>query len=303
MMRWLTANWPLKLLSLAIAIVLWVFVRVEARNELALRVPLQYANIPEQLVMISDPEPELQVVVEGPGTLLASLERESQTYKIDFEDARPGRQEVRISTDRIRLPRGVHVLRVVPSVIEVEFAQTERKMLPVRAILAEDSIAPGYEIGNVEIEPERIEIVAAKTELAGLEALETETLPLHGAKTDWSGVVQLKTDALHIKSITTREVDVYVKVVPVMVERLIADVPVQVRGPREQYRLSPDRATVRVFGPENLVKKLTPEAVEVYVNVRRPISGRARLPVMVDLPEQVALMDIQPSEVIVERTN
>lgn len=293
---WFSNNLWLKGLSLTIALVIWVFVRVEQMGEVLLRVPVRYVGVPESLVVVGDTVPEVEMVVEGPRTLLAQLDREGQSYTVDLSDAKPGIVQSRIRAESINLPRGVSIVRIMPAVIETELRPTQSKRLPVQARLT-GNVAPGYEISNVEIEPDSVEVVAAAGDLDGVAAVRTVPINIEGQKSDWSGVVELAIDEWNIKSITTREVDVFYQVVPKMVENRIDDVPVIVRGPNGGYRVVPASVRIRVMGPENLVSKLSRESLTAVVDVRQVLSGASELPVTVRLPDQVVLLAVEPQRV------
>ena len=46
---WITNNWHLKIVSLVLAVMLWMAVANQASSEIGLEVPLEYRNIPRQL--------------------------------------------------------------------------------------------------------------------------------------------------------------------------------------------------------------------------------------------------------------
>lgn len=293
---WLTENFWLKGLSFLIAFVLWVFVRVEEKAELVMRLPVQYTDVPEELVIVGDPVPEIQLVVDGPRTLLTQANQNVRPYTVSLEGAEEGSQQVRIRPEKIDLPRGVEVVRVLPSLIETSLAPAMRKRLPVRARLVGDLVS-GYEISSVELEPERIEVVAARSELQERDAILTEGIDIEGRKSDWSGIVNLDLDGLHVKSITTRQAEVYVEVVPKMVERTIEEVPVAVRGVEDGYRLEPSAITIRVMGPQNLLEKMSAESIRGYVEMRSPLRTATERSVVVDLPDQAVLLSVSPDRV------
>lgn len=300
MIRLLSDNWGLKLLSVVIALVVWIFVRVEERSEQILRVSVLYSNLPESLVVVGEQVPQFQLVVEGSRSLLAQIQGGLNPYTIDLGGSSPGIQEFRIDVEKVQLPRGVNVVRIVPSLIEVDLREVQTYRLPVKAILAPDSIADGFEIANVEIEPSIIEISVAKGELDGKEVLRTEMIPMKQRKSDWSGVVAIASDTTHIKSMTTRDVEIFVQVVPKMVERSINDVPIAVRGLDNRYAPRQKTATIKIVGPETLVKRLTVDTVSAYVQVKNPLPAAARLPVFAGLPDQIVLLEIIPAEVVVD---
>ncbi len=295
---WLTNNLGLKLVSVSLALLIWIFVRVEEKGEVVIRMPVRFTNVPEQLVIVGDPVPEIQVVVEGPRTQLAQVEPGVLPYSIDLAEVDPGTHEFRIDPREISLPLSVHVVRILPSIIETTLEQARTYRLPVQARLT-GTLAEGFEIAAVEIEPESVQLVAARGQLDETDALQTEPIALDGKKSDWSGIVQIELDGLDLKSVTTREAEVFVQILPKMVNREISGIPVSVTGFDGQLRTKPASVGVKVMGPENIVKRLAPDNIRGYVEVQRPPATTTQVPVYVDLPDQVVLISVNPARVSV----
>ena len=52
--RLLFHNWPLKLFSLLLATALWITIASESTSEIAIDVPLEYRNVPENAEIIGE---------------------------------------------------------------------------------------------------------------------------------------------------------------------------------------------------------------------------------------------------------
>lgn len=295
----LRRNGSLKVLSLFIALMLWLFVRAEEDAELVLRMPVRFVNVPEEMVIIGDTVPEIQIMVQGPRTLISQVERAVPPYSIDLGLAEVGAQQFRISPERVSLPRRVEVSRVIPSVIEVELRAVQAYRLPVQARLA-GNLAPGHEISEVDIEPALIEIVTARGELDEAEAIRTDPIDVSGRRGDWSGLVPLDLGRLNLKSITTREVEVFLQIVPRMAERELGGVGVEVQGPGGPYRVVPATVGIRVMGPETLVRNLNADNLTAVIELDGATSTVQRRAPRVRLPEQVVLLEVRPAQVEIQ---
>ena len=64
MPSFLVRNWHLKLLSLAVAAGLWLFVAVGERSQLALAAPVEYVGLPDDAVLLPDPRDRVELQVE-----------------------------------------------------------------------------------------------------------------------------------------------------------------------------------------------------------------------------------------------
>lgn len=297
--RWttlVTENLWLKALSVGIALVLWIFVRAEEKGEVILRLPIRFLDIPEELVIVGDPVPQVQIVVDGPRTLVSQVDRVVQPYAIDLANSEAGTVEFRIAPDQISLPRGVEISRIMPSVVRVELQRTKRYRLPVQARLT-GTLAPGYEVGGVEIEPSTIEIVTARGELDGVETIRTEPISVQDRRSDWNGSIPLDLSGLNVKSITSREVDVFLRVIPKITERRLTGVPVEVRGPGGPYGARPRTVDLRIMGPEGLLRNLSPASLVATVDLPGALNRTSPQPLRVRLPDQVVLLEVLPARV------
>ena len=116
--RIFTDELPLKILSLVLAVTLFVLVRNDKDATSGAYVKVIY-TLPEDRVLVSDPVPEVKVSVRGPWTKLQHLDRSLEPLHIDL--TRVHTPEVRIDEDMIKVPAGVRVSSIVPSEVHVEF--------------------------------------------------------------------------------------------------------------------------------------------------------------------------------------
>lgn len=299
--RWLKEDLGTKMISLSLALFLWIFVHIEERGRMVLRTTLQLINIPENLMVMSDLPGEIQVTVEGPKTMLSVLNPRLSPYRIDLKDVRPGITRIQVSPHNLRIPRGIDVVEVSPSTIMIELKETQTARIPVRVKL-QGSPPAGYVINNVEIVPPQVEVIAPREVFAHLRFLYTEPVSLEGVTGTKTWIVPLELGDLKIKGITTQEVEVTLEIEPRTVEMEIAGVPVKVRGDEgSYYRAYPPRVTIRVRGPEPIVaplKRTPPEAVVTLPP--KPHPRASRYPVKIELPSGITLIQITPKEVLVK---
>lgn len=73
--RWLTRNWLLKLIALALSFLIWASYTSEPYEEIGLSVPIEFQNIPGGLEISGDVPIQTIVRVRGRSTLLRRLSR------------------------------------------------------------------------------------------------------------------------------------------------------------------------------------------------------------------------------------
>lgn len=111
-------NGRLKLLSLALAVMLWFVVVWERPDEADFTARVVY-TVPAGFV-IKGPSPEtLQVRVSGPKILLARLAARPVEAHCDLSGAVPGAVVFTNLERLVQLPRGLRVVRVQPATVDL----------------------------------------------------------------------------------------------------------------------------------------------------------------------------------------
>lgn len=110
----LTDRWRLKLLSLGFAVGLWAFVAAEDRGEALYTVPLD-VEAPPGFEVTSLGTETVEVRLEGRRQVLARLRDTGLRARVTVREARAGEVQVRILPRDVSVPRGVRVVRVMPT--------------------------------------------------------------------------------------------------------------------------------------------------------------------------------------------
>lgn len=115
-------NLGLKLLSLLLAALLWLFVTAGEEKEVSFRAQVVLRNIPTGLTVAGGPPPAVDVRVRGSNVLLAKVRTERPTLYLDLRGAAEGATEFPNLAPMLGLPEGVIVTRLSPAVIVVRLA-------------------------------------------------------------------------------------------------------------------------------------------------------------------------------------
>src|SRR6476659_8784786 len=108
-LRIFTDELPIKILSMVLAITLFVLVRNDKDATSDAYVKVIY-TLPEDRVLVSDRVPEVKVSVRGPWTKLQHLDRAIEPIRIDLTKTRA--PDVRIDDELVKLPAGVRVASI-----------------------------------------------------------------------------------------------------------------------------------------------------------------------------------------------
>ncbi len=176
-MRFVTENIGWKLLSLAIAVLLWISVSSEPELASFVSVPVQYKDIPEDLEIASDVVESVTLELRGPsGELRDFAENNRAAAVLDMRDARAGERTYTITEGNVRLPRGLRLVRAVPAQIRFDFETRVPRTVPVRARFT--GAQPGYEVAQVLITPRTLTITGPQTRVERVQAAVTDPIDL-----------------------------------------------------------------------------------------------------------------------------
>jgi YbbR domain-containing protein len=180
MIRRLTENWILKLISLTFALILWFFVMGERRLEIGYAVPLETENVPAGLMIANELPSTIDVRISGPRTLLMNLQPQDIRIAVDLGDVQPGVTSFKRLEERLNLPWALRVTRMSPAFVDVRLERIEEKMVAVRPVLI-GTPAQGFRVTTVQSSPLQVVVAGAENELAQVSEITTEAIDIEGA--------------------------------------------------------------------------------------------------------------------------
>ena len=289
----------LKFLSIALAVLLWLVVSGEQIVERALRIPLEFTNLPAHLEMVGDTPAAVDVRVRGSSGALSRLGQGDLVAVLDLRTARTGRRLFHLTGGDVRTPFGVEVVQVSPSNVAVAFEVSASRIVPVVPAVEGDP-AEGYVVGTVTAQPATVEVVGPESALENLTEAITEPVIIEGA----SGLVResvtigVPDPAVRLREPRAAEVTVTVTAAPV--EQRVEGVPVTLRNGRgAEAAVTPARVTVVVRGAREAVDALTADAIDASVDLEGLGQGQVQLPVRVTPPQHVMVVRVEPPQVLV----
>src|ERR1700730_15931565 len=104
---WAFRHLVLKLLSVALAVLLWMVVAGEETVERGLRIPLELQQFPPGLELDGEPPSLVDARVRGASGTLSRLSSGDVVAVIDLRGAREGRRVFPLTPDPVRAPFGV----------------------------------------------------------------------------------------------------------------------------------------------------------------------------------------------------
>jgi YbbR domain-containing protein len=289
-------NFGIKVLSIALAALLWGLVAGQREAERALRIPLEYRNIPEHLEMLGEPASLVDVRVRGSSGLLGELRAADLVAVLDLSAARAGKRLFHLLPDDINVPTGVSVLQVTPSVVSLTFEFSAVRTVPVVPDV-EGEPAEGFVAGRVIADPAMVEVMGPQSAVQQVTEATTDPVSIAGARATVRDTVTIGLPDSAARLRHPRTGTVTVEIAPAPVDREIARVPVRLQGldARRRATLGPQTVAVHVRGAAGAVAGLGPESLKLYADVSGLGRGRYNLPVRFEPNNDYTITRVEPA--------
>src|SRR5438128_9000842 len=187
---WITHNWHLKIVSLILAVMLWMAIANQASSEIGLEVPLEYRNIPPQLEITGDMTNTVQVRLRGSSNVITDITAKDIATTIDLANMKTGEKIVALSPQNVQAPFGAEVIRVNPSSVRFSLERTVEKTVPiVPTVLGQPS--DGYELGKVLVSPGTVEVEGRERRVNTLASIATVPIRIDGKQSNIEQTVDL----------------------------------------------------------------------------------------------------------------
>jgi YbbR domain-containing protein len=295
--------WPfrhvgLKVMSLGIAVVLWMTVSGEETVERGLRVPLELQQFPADLEIQGEAPSTVDVRVRGTSGALSRVAAGDIVAVLDLHGARAGNRLFAVTPEQVHVPFGVEVVQVTPSTVALAFESSVTRDVPVVASI-EGMPAPGYVMGKVTVSPERVEIVGPESAVKRAREALTETISIADLRDPLSEdvTVGLIDPALRLKA--QRTVTVTVEIVPGPLERTVRSRPIHLRnlGPHLSAQAVPVVVDVGLRGSREALTRIDADAVSAYIDVAGLGAGDYTLAVHAEASNQAGVTHVDPATV------
>lgn len=200
----------IKLISLVLALSLWLFVRSTSEGELEVHFPVELINTPPALIVTHMSADAISARLGGLRSQLEGLGERQQVVKIDLATAKAGGNDFAISPESLPIPKGVKVKQITPGSIQVTMEDLTEKTVRVRPLIKGGPTA-GHWIADIRCEPATVTIQGAKSQLAGITEVYTDEVDISGKQGTIEREVTLRLGGLRSKGVQTVKVIVVIE--------------------------------------------------------------------------------------------
>jgi YbbR domain-containing protein len=291
-------NLALRMVSLALAFLLWLAIAAEKTSEMGVVVPLELQNVPPDLELTGDAVNSVEVRLRASPGIIQRLSPGEISAQLNLGGVAEGERIVHLTPEIIRVPFGVKVVKINPSILTLNFERMLQKVVPVRPRLV-GRPARGFELAEIVSDPAEIRIAGPKSRVQEVESAYTEPVSVEGARANVVDSVTLGVEDPLLRIQGRTRVAVTARIREEHQRRSFVGLAVAVRGGPASVR--PTAVTVVVEGPASAVARLTPDDVRPYVEGSgMPAAGRA--PIAFELASGFAGVGVErsdPREVVV----
>ena len=287
-------DWSLKLLSLAIAIVLWLLVTGQNEPVTAhVNVQLNFIR-PQSLEISNDPPRTVDVMLTGSRNKLDDLTSLDLVATVDISDQRAGERVLRLADKaEMPLPQGIKVDAFQPSAISIRLEPIVERQVVIEPKL-EGRPPDGFEVYAVRPSKGSVSVRGPESRVAALQKVLTESIWLAGRKQSFNApnlaidVPDPKVDLLE------PVVSVDIEIGEQRIEKNFSGVPVITA---QGNKVEPATTSVTLLGGGTLLDSIKSEDLKIVLDT---VAGNLepRLEVPDSLKGKVFLKSVHDSKFV-----
>jgi hypothetical protein len=298
------SDWPAKVLSLAAALLLFFFYRLNRLEDRYLSVPLA-VTMNEEYAPASQIPRSVRISLRGESNALFSVQEDDVRASLDLSAYRSeGIFRAPVLIEKRGTALGIDPLEIQadPSEVAVGIERRVARLVPVTPSFR-GFLSPGYELVSFDISPPEVEIYGPSSAVARVADVSTDFIELSGRSADFKAKVKLLkkeslvfvsgTDTVEFGAVVRRSLAVRtLERLPILPVGLGPGLELDGPLPAGSIRLRSAGAEASGFSPE-------PGALSVDLSsVKKP--GSYVLPVLAVLPDGLVVESYEPQEVAVE---
>jgi len=172
-------NWELKLLSLILALILWLTLIPEEKtfSEKTLAISLEPHNIPTEMELVKKPPATIDVVIRAPNRLIDQITSANVVAKLNLEKATVVQEEYPLYETMISVPSGAEVIKVSPNKVNLKLEKTKEVMLDVEPNII-GKLSEGLRIEKIEVSPPRVKVKGAESKIKDRDKVRTSPIDI-----------------------------------------------------------------------------------------------------------------------------
>lgn len=171
-----------KIVSLLLAIGLWLAVARDPIAEVEMTVPIEFQNIPNTLEIDSANSTEVQLRIRGPEREIHQLQPADVHAEINLATVHAGERTFDLSSRQIRVPQDLEVVQIIPGQFHLSFDERETRTVEVRPRVT-GTFASGMRVAQATADPATVTITGPRRRVEAVDAALTDPVDASGVLT------------------------------------------------------------------------------------------------------------------------
>lgn len=256
-------DWSLKLLSLGIAVVLWLLVTGQNEPVTAhVNVQLNFIR-PQNLEISNDPPRTVDVMLTGSRNKLDDLTSLDLVATVDISEQRAGERVLRLAEKaKLPLPQGIKVDAFQPSTIPIRLEPIIERQVVIEPKL-EGKPPDGFEVYTVHTSKGSVAVRGPASRVAAIQRVMTESIWLSGHNQSFTAqnlaidVPDPKVDLL--EPVVTVEIEIGEQ----RIEKTFSGISVSTAQGEKVY---PETTSVTLLGVGSLLDSIKPNDLKIVLD-------------------------------------
>lgn len=303
------ANWSVKIISLAAAVVLYYVNYYNTLDTRKIDVPLSIL-LPAGYALSAPHIGTVSLTVRGNKELeIGKLTKE------DFEVIADLSRETKIRSNEpltvnLRYEKGDNALAaepleviLKPQTVVLKLEKKAEKWVKVLPNIVPGSPPEGYIVDNIRLEPEKILITGPQSRVNAVNSLLTEPISLENRKKDFFLAVKPVLPDPYITVTDPSVLEFRASVTEIVSEKEFSDISITVLNINEQLMLANTlpAGMIKFRAPYEVLANLELESVRMIINCENiKQQGKYTLRTVPEYPPELVLVDYTPKEVIID---
>jgi YbbR domain-containing protein len=261
----LVVRWPLKLLAVLLAFLVWLAVTRQHMIPQVYDVPLG-VELGENLILTGELPNRVAVRLRGPEGLMRRVDAVGLEVRIDVGEGVGDRNVLLQPENVFGVPNGVDVEFIEPDRLTLSVAHKTSKRVPVEPVFLGEP-AEGFAVYGSRIIPDALVVVGPQDQVEEFERLRTDEIRLDGRTSSFSQRVVAIPENPEVGILNPRDLEVTVEIDEAPVEAGFEGVRVVLTGQVYEAEINPSAVKITLSGPPSLLRRVQPENLRAVVDV------------------------------------
>lgn len=292
--RWIFEDWWLKLIALIVAVLVWLFARLEADYTRKLRLGLDLSLLPQDYVVSSKSIDSVTVEIKGKGKALIQLAKKKPRIMLPLKDMHEGFERLRIGPENVIIPEQIQVKSLDPYQIELKIEPRAKRKIKI-IVPVEGFPAKNYAISSIDFDNTAY-VYGTREAVSGINQLFSEPLNVD----DLSETVERELVIQHPDTaglfVEPSRIKVKVKV-EAETTVVLRGLPVRIEGrpvSGQAYLLNKE-VELTLKGPVSLLRNISPAKVDISILVSSMTPGDYRVPADISIAPGIRVERSEPA--------